>query len=384
MAGAKILVVADTAETADYLTLQLLPGAGYDAVRADEFNPPPACDVIIVDISMLRSASPFMLLSAQRRMGCDAPALLYVPRLTEQMASDVFTLGVKDLVLKPVEDDVRLQKLADFVARTLAERDQRETSHKLVETQVDLARRLEEIKTLSRIGKSISSLKDTDTIISRIVEASVYLTQAEEGAIFLSEEGSGQLMLRAQQGMGTHRAEALQQPSNDSDAMVVLRTGQHVMKGGDTEHKVKTGYLARALINVPILLGSTVVGVLAVYNQSFRAFQDTDLAVLTSLADYTAIALDKVNMLSASESQHGASLESAKKLMLHAETLFDPVEGIESQVDTLLSGGFGALSESQHSAIMRVKQATIRLREVVGYMREAFAESGMSHTGSGR
>jgi len=48
---------------------------------------------------------------------------------------------------------------------------------------------------------------------------------------------------------------------------------------------------------------------------------------------------------------------------------YDPVDGIESQVATLLAGGFGPLAETQHSAVNRIKQATTRLKEVIEFIR---------------
>lgn len=376
MNNTHVLVLADTAEAADYLADVLLPQAGYAATRADDFTSPPLCDVILVDISRLRSANPFASLKAQRRMGSNAPAILFVPRLTEQMAIEVFPLGIRELVIKPVEDAVRLEKLAEFISRVQEEREQAEIREHLAQLQDALARRLDEIKTLSRIIRVIGSLSDLDTMLAHIVESGVYLTGAEEGAIFLRDSDNGQLIMCAQQGMGASRAEAIRQPSTDSDAMGVFRTGQPMMKSGETQNKVKTGHLANALINVPIILGSETLGVLAVYNsQSSRSFEDSDQIVLGSLADYAAIALDKVNLLALQDSRVVAALESANKVFFHARTLYDPVDGIESQVETLLSGGFGPLAEKQHSAVTRIKQATTRLKEVIEFIREEIEQT---------
>jgi signal transduction protein with GAF and PtsI domain len=329
-----------------------------------------------VDISLLRSTSPFAGLKTQRRMGGEAPAILYVPRLTEQMAAEVFPLGIRELVLKPVEDAIRLEKLAEFVSRVQEEQNQAGVREHLTQVQDALARRLEEIKTLSRIIRAIGSLSDLDTMLAHIVEAGVYLTDAEEGAIFLRDNDSGQLLMCAQQGMGANRAEAIRQPSTDSDAMIVYQTGQPAMRSGEAEHKVKTGHLANALINVPIILGSETIGVLAVYNsQSLRSFEDSDQVVLGSLADYAAIALDKVSLLAAQDSRVDAALEISHRVFLHAKTLYDPVDGIESQVETLLAGGFGSLTEKQHSAVTRIKQATTRLKEVIEFIREEIEEA---------
>lgn len=148
------------------------------------------------------------------------------------------------------------------------------------------------------------------------------------------------------------------------------------MKSGETEHKVKTGHLANALINVPIILGSDTIGVLAVYNsQSTQSFEDSDQVVLGSLADYAAIALEKVNLLAMLNSRVDAARETARRVYLHAQTLYDPVDGIESQVNTLLVGGFGPLDERQHSAVSRIKQATTRLKEIVEFIREEIEQA---------
>jgi GAF domain-containing protein len=216
---------------------------------------------------------------------------------------------------------------------------------------------------------------DVETILARIVEAAVYLTRADEGAVFLLDERTGELILRAEQGMGAQRAAALKQPSRDSDAMVALQTGKAVLKGGETEHKVKTGYLARALVNVPIVLGERTVGVLAVYGMGAQAFEATDQAVASSLADYAAIALSKAQSLQAMSGRANAAIDAARKALLHAETLFDPVDGIEAQTDTLLAGGFGQLSEQQESAVRRIQQAAERIKEVIGLIRETVQTS---------
>ena len=376
MAAPHILVAADTTEVSDQLIGGLLPKAGYQISKADEFNAPPAnIDIILVDVSMLRSTSPFAMLKAQRRLGCEAPAVLFVPRVTEQMATELFPLGVRELVLKPVEDEVRLARLDEFVKRIMAERDQAAVQQNLSQTQTDLARRLEEMSTLSRIGRAISSASDIDTMLSHIVEAAVFLTRADEGAVFLVDKENAGLILRAEQGMGTQRAAALQQPSKDSDAMAVLQSGKPVLKGGETEHKVKTGYLARALINVPIVVGQQVAGVLAVYSLGKHTFEPSDQAVLVSLADYAAIALDKVNALLQLKGEIDEAAKAGKTVMSHAETLFDPVDGIESQVDTLLSGGFGPLTETQSGAVQRIKSATGRLKEVIGFIRQSMPDA---------
>ncbi len=66
----------------------------------------------------------------------------------------------------------------------------------------------------------------------------------------------------------------------------------------DEEYKVKTGYLVKSLLNVPIKSAGQVIGVLGVDHSiaSMRSFSDHDVALLSSLADYAAIALQNANL----------------------------------------------------------------------------------------
>lgn len=371
MSGQQILLVADSPEGVDTY-VPLLQQAGYNVTLAEDSTAPPPADLLFVDVTRFRF-SPFASLQAQRRMGAAAPAVLLSPRITEQMAAEMFDLGVRDFVLKPIENDALLARLETFIRRIAQERNLQEANQRLERTEAALARRLEEMQTLSRIGRAIATLTDIDTMLTHIVDAAVFLTHAEEGAIFLLQESSNNLMLRAHKGLGDKNAEAIRQPSTDSDAMEALRTGQPIQKSADGEHKVKTGFLVRAQINVPIVIGRQVKGVVAVYNHGTRSFTASDQAVLINLADYAAIAMDKVNSLRAAEARTENASKASREVALHVETFVAPIEGIESLANTLLSGGFGPLTEQQHTAVSRIKQATVRLNEIMGYIDQAIS-----------
>jgi two-component system NtrC family sensor kinase len=296
---------------------------------------------------------------------------LFAPRITGEMGTQLFAVGIRNFVSTPVDDSALLEGLGKFITAIKAEKGQVEVSQRLEHAQVLLARRLNEMNTLSRIGRVITNLSDIDDLLSRIVEAAVFLTHAEEGAIFLLEKDSKDLILRAEKGFDAKKAEVIRQPSSDSDAMEVARMGKPIMKSGESEHKLKTGYLVRALINVPIVVEKKVIGVLGVYHHGMKSsFTDPDMAVLSNLADYAAIALDRVNLLAQHKERLDAMLEVSRKVSLHAKTLSGPVEGIDGQVELLLSGSTGELGDKQRSAVTRIRQATTRLQEIVGFIEE--------------
>jgi PAS domain S-box-containing protein len=85
----------------------------------------------------------------------------------------------------------------------------------------------------------------------------------------------------------------------------------------------RLGY--RALIDVPIILRGEVIGVLGVLHRAPRAFSEEDVALLTSLAEHTAVAYDRTNLLRKLE----ARLRETETLLAVTQALsstLDPTE----------------------------------------------------------
>ena len=369
MSNGRILIAADSTDGAERLST-MFANAGYEVSQADSFTAPPPVDLMLIDVTRLLG-SPLALAQAQRRMGCDAPAALMAARLTQDLAEALFPMEIRDFIIKPVGDDELLNRVGEVVTRLTSEREEDALKQSLQHAQAVLQRRLREMNTLSRIGRSIASLKDVDTMLAHIVDAAVYLSHADEGALFLIDDASGKLLVRAEKELGAKSATSLTQASVDSDAMTVVQTSEPVIRSGSNEHKVKTGYLVRALVNVPVIIERKVIGVLAVYNHGSRDFEEGDVVVLSNMADYAAIALDKAQSLDAMNARIDESLDVAREIIEHARTLEAPADSIEAQAETLLAGDFDPLSESQHAAVTRIRQSADRLKEVEGFIRDA-------------
>lgn len=175
--------------------------------------------------------------------------------------------------------------------------------------ETQLQRRVRELKTLYGIGKAVTSLLDLEKLLNRIVEAAVFLSGAEEGFLLLVDEETGELYMRAGQGLGERYARGFRVKVDDSIAGQVVKTGKPILFGSTKEKfKVKTGYLVKSLLNVPLKVGDKVIGVLSVDNAaSGKAFTDNDIFLLSALADYAAIAIENARLYNETE-------EEAKKL----------------------------------------------------------------------
>ena len=109
----------------------------------------------------------------------------------------------------------------------------------------------------------------------------------------LVDEQSNELYLRAGKGLGDKAAKVMNMTVKDSFAEQVISTAKPLRMGGgqkDDTFKVKTGYLVKSILNVPIKEQGRVLGVLSVDHaiESQRTFSDYDVSLLSNLAEYAA------------------------------------------------------------------------------------------------
>jgi PAS domain S-box-containing protein len=164
---------------------------------------------------------------------------------------------------------------------------------------IQLREQVSWLTALSNVGRSVTSTLNLNTVLRRIVESGVYLTRADQGFIALAEPHSDQLCLRAVKNVDEQHIDTFRIPVKDSLVGQALENKRPIRKTRETREpglKVSTGFLVHSLIHVPIIYRGHSLGVLSVNNHiQSREFTEKDEAVLTSLADYAAIALENAN-----------------------------------------------------------------------------------------
>ncbi len=290
----EILVIDDSKQICDLLANYVLPELGYQPViantgrqglhRLHQHLP----DLILLDLQ-LPDISGLELLRVIAQEGYDVPVILMTAHGSENIAVEAFRLGARNYLIKPFSD-TEARMVIDQALRE--QRLRREKEHLMATLQ----QRVQELTVLSRIGKSVTMLMDQEKLLERIVEAGVFITRAEEGFLLLHDPRNNELYLCAAKNLGEQRAQSLRMPIADTLAGQVVRTGQPIRLDKSrtgAELKVKTGFLVHSLLQVPLTVGTNVIGVLAVDNQqSERAFNENDQYLLATLADYAAIAIE--------------------------------------------------------------------------------------------
>lgn len=174
---------------------------------------------------------------------------------------------------------------------------QHPAAHAHDEAQALLERKLVEQRTLSALMRSLSSVLDVDTLLTQIVEAAVSLTGAEEGLLLLPDDEEKALYIRAAKGMDSHIAQNFRVKTGDTLAGQVFRSGNPILIGDQGWQKVKTEYLVKSLLYVPLSSKGQTIGVLGVNNKKqARTFNEEDRALLEDLAAHAAIAIENARL----------------------------------------------------------------------------------------
>jgi two-component system NtrC family sensor kinase len=294
----EILIIDDSQQICSMLAEYVLPELGYTSAIANTGRQglnrlrQRLPDLILLDLQ-LPDISGLDLLRLIAQDGYDVPVILMTAHGSEGIAVEAFRLGARNYLIKPFSE-TEAQAVID---QALRERRLKREKEQLTR---NLQQRVKELTVLYSIGQSVSSLLELEELLERIVEAAVYITRAEEGFLLLRDPHADELYLRAAKNLGEQRAQRMRMPIDDTLAGQVIRTGKPVRldkASAGSALKIKTGFLVRAILQVPLTVGNAAIGVLVVDNQQAeRTFSENDQYLLSALADYAAIAIENARL----------------------------------------------------------------------------------------
>jgi DNA-binding response OmpR family regulator len=292
----RILIVDDGRENREFIAEYVLEPNGYQALMAkdgmegldmaEEHQP----DLMLLDYQMPRmNGIDVLRVMAQR--GINVPVILMTFYGSEEIAVEVYRLGVRDYIKKPFSVEEMLLAIERSLSDGRLRREKEALTERLIQSNRDLQNRLQELNILYSVGKSVTTLTDMTQLLPRIVDAAVKVTNAEEGYLHLLEEGG--LICRALKRHNTARAASVNLRADDDSV------AQHVAKSGESvilspEQTERSGRVPLSVASAPLIIRGEVIGVLGVSNisTSARVFGKHDSALLSALTDYAAIAIE--------------------------------------------------------------------------------------------
>ena len=293
-----LLVISDTQVT--FLLERVLRSMGYNVkIVQDRSGALKAIEVFAPALTILSEkladTSGIELAAELGRRNPSMPMILFLSQDTPEMLRTAMRMGITEYLALPLraDDILRAVKTSLELARLRRESVLLESRR----ATASLQRRLDELETLTRLGRSITGTLEVDTVLMAIVEAAVELTGAEEGSLLLLDKESGELYMRAARNFQEEFVSTFRLPVKDTLAGSVIRSGQPVLLDENTPQKIKTTYLVQSLLYVPLMLNGQAFGVLGVDNRQNRLpFTEHHVRLITALAEFAVISLENARL----------------------------------------------------------------------------------------
>jgi len=256
-------------------------GEALDALRQQPF------DLALVDVSLTDRARGALV---ERLAQFDHVPWIALIHENDLRAYDNGGRGPAAYVRRPVERAALLERVESVLrAGPSAEDDGR--------GRPALERRLIEQRTLSQLARSLSAVLDLDVLLTQVVDAAVSLCGAEEGMLLLPDDEDEALHVRAMRGLDSETARNFRIRTDDMLAGRVYRSGEPVLVGDQGPQKLKTEYLVKSLLYVPLSIKGKILGVLGVNNRhANHTFGEDDRELLEDLAAHAAVAIENARL----------------------------------------------------------------------------------------
>ena len=158
-------------------------------------------------------------------------------------------------------------------------------------------------ETLIRVTKAVNSEVSLDDVLSAITREACELMNAKMASLLLLDESGEWLDLRASHGAGEHYLTKPHLGVNESLLGIVLRRRKPLqVENVQTSTRYQSIEIARreglvSLLGVPLMYsGKKAIGTLSVYKGHPHSFSNEEVRMLSTLAEFSAIAIDKARL----------------------------------------------------------------------------------------
>jgi signal transduction histidine kinase len=314
--GAATLLVVDDAPFFRRLLLDLLQSRGFTVLEAacgqeviDLINRQ-EIDALLSDIEMPGMNGPELLRRVKRQQP-DVPVIMISSHHDFQAAREVLRDGALEYLTKPIVE----AELYAAIDRAL---DLRQQTRKRQATEHQAQRRLSDLVLLRDLGDTANSSDNLQRLVDKVLDSIWGAVEVEIASLMLLEQ-DGLLHIRAARGLPAEVIQTTRIAPGQGVAGYVLAQGEPVLID-DLErdgrflpaqgaHRYKTS----SLLSVPLRSRDRVIGVINVNNKtSGETFTAVDQALLTTIANQTALAIENFELVS-SLRQKARELEQANQ-----------------------------------------------------------------------
>ena len=306
-----ILIVDDSREIQAFLCDSVLEPAGYRILSAFdgnaglemalEHNP----DLILLDVSMPGGKSGLDVLKELKQHGYTMPVIIMTSYGSEEIILKSLRLGAKDFLHKPFTYEDALASIGNALAETVWIRERAQMNRALNEANLRLQEQLRAWSTLNMIGQAITSTLEETDVRRRLMWGINRLLRVEAGSLFLVDEKSGDLVLEISLGGILEKEGGLRLKMGQGIAGWTAENNQSAVIPDVSVDKrffpnvdLRTGFVTRSVLAVPLAIKDKVLGVIQVINPvgAKQRFDENDQKLLEALAASVAVAVENARL----------------------------------------------------------------------------------------
>jgi GAF domain-containing protein len=210
-------------------------------------------------------------------------------------------------------------------------------------------RRESELSALFDTAGDLAALRSVDSVLTAIVRRARQLLGTDVSYLTLNDAVLGDTYMRVTEGSVSARFQALRLPMGAGLGGLVAQTAAPYATASyftDARfrhtHEINDGVLDEglvAILGVPLIRGSQVIGVLFAADRSERTFERSEVSLLGSLAAHAAIALDNARLLEETRAALDELSAASRELRAHTASVERAAGAHDRFIDVVLRGG---------------------------------------------
>ncbi|MER5461743.1 GAF domain-containing protein [Streptomyces sp. NPDC002668] len=239
-------------------------------------------------------------------------------------------------------------------------------------------RREAELSALFETAHDLAGLRDLDAVLRAIVQRARSLLGTEVAYLSLNDPAAGDTYMRVTEGSVSARFQQLRLGMGEGLGGLVAQTARPYVTDSyfDDERFEHTRTIDTAvsdeglvaILGVPLMLGSQVIGVLFAADRRARVFERQQVALLGSFAAHAAVAIDTANLLAETRSAL-AELERANEIIKDHSGVIERASEVHDRLTEVVLRGGGVHDVA--AALSEVLDGTVE-----------FTETGLEATGT--
>lgn len=272
------------------------------------------------------------------------------PRPASGRAAEYFELLLDDAAAIEYERPLVRARAAGAEGEELAELER----VKLLALEVREAfaarrRRESELSALFDTASDLAALRGVDSVLTAIVRRARQLLGTDVSYLTLNDPTAGDTYMRVTDGSVSARFQALRLPMGAGLGGLVAQTAAPYATASyfaDARfrhtHEINDGVNDEglvAILGVPLIRGSQVIGVLFAADRTERTFDRSEVSLLGSLAAHAAIALDNARLLEETRAALDELSTASRELRAYTASVERAAGAHDRFIDLVLRGG---------------------------------------------